>query len=497
MNLHFPESKRRNDMRNRLLAVVLAVATIGATSCGGGSSNEQTGGTSDCPVDLVDKAEKPIEITAWHIVNGLQLRTLEKIVKDYEASQPNVRVKLESQGSAVTELHSKMDQALPDRSLPALVMPDDTKLRYIADSGQFLPAQACYDADPESKKIFDDILPILKTSYSIDDQLWPVGFTSGTGLVYYNRSHFEAAGLDPDSPPKTIDEMIEMGRKIKAAGVNDAPVVLKAQPWVFEWWLSGAQVPLVNNNNGRGEGLPTESEFGNPTTKTILNKLRDAEKEGILKVTPSAPTNSDHILAMATQSSSMVIESSSGTTTIAGIIDGTIKAADAKAQFGVDIPDGMKLDLDLGVGPLPGLEEAGLGQVGGMIWYISNTVPAEQQSAAWDFMKYLNSPKAQMMMSTDGGAVPNLVSVAESPELAETWSKSLGGRWQKVATDVMSGVDSDFPGPVIGPYDEVRSAIGKAMDTVLLDGKAVDPAVAGADRTITKALESYAADVGG
>jgi hypothetical protein len=61
---------------------------------------------------------------------------------------------------------------------------------------------------------------------------------------------------------------------------------------------------------------------------------------------------------------------------------------------------------------------------------------------------------------------------------------------------VLAGIDTDFPGPVIGPYDEVRVAIEKAMDQVLLDDGSVDEAVVEADTTIAAALESYLQDVG-
>ena len=36
-------------------------------------------------------------------------------------------------------------------------------------------------------------------------------------ILYYNKAMFEAAGLDPEAPPKNWDEIIEYGKKLTDA----------------------------------------------------------------------------------------------------------------------------------------------------------------------------------------------------------------------------------------------------------------------------------------
>ena len=501
----------------RMMAVGL-VAVLVAAACGGSedeasvddpageatTAEEGTTGeepavdASECPVDALDDADGPVEIVVWHTFVALQKRTLESLVEQYNASQDKVIVRAESQGVGPAELHTKIEQAAPDRSLPALVTPDDTKTRFIADSGLFLPAEACYAADPEAQAIRDDFLPIAEASYTIDGQLWPASFSTLTALVYYNRDHFEAAGLDPDNPPTTIDEMLEAARTIKAAGLPtvDRPMVFQANAFLLEWWLSGAVQELVNEENGRSGDWASESRFDNPVTRDILTKLQEAKAEGILDITPGTDGNADHLLAMAGQLSSFTVDSSGAASTVAGVIEGTVAAEDLKEELGVELPPGLKLDLNMDAGPYPGVDAAGRGQVGGLVWYMSNTVPPEQQAAAWDFMKFNNSVEAQVQWGIDGSTAPISKAAADDPALQEAWSSTLGGQWVKVAYDVLAGIDTEFPGPVIGPYDEVRVAIEKAMDQVLLDDGDIDAAVVEADATITAALESYRQDVG-
>ena len=145
------------------------VLVLVAGACGGGGGETAGGGDSGngkpratCPYKALEKATSPVEITIWHTYTALGKRTPEALVDRYNKSQNKVVVKVESQGVGFQELHDKMEQAAPDRSLPALVVPDDTKTRWIADSGMFLPAQACFDADPAGKAIYDDFLPIAK-----------------------------------------------------------------------------------------------------------------------------------------------------------------------------------------------------------------------------------------------------------------------------------------------------------------------------------------------
>lgn len=486
----------------RWAALVMVVALLVA-ACGGGSEERSSADGADpaavCPVDALDDSTEPVHIEVWHSFIALPGRVLDDLVEEYNASQDRVVVSAENQGITPTELHRKIDQALPDRSLPAIVVPDDTKTRFIADSGMFVPASACFEADEAGQATFDDLLPIATASYTLDGELWPASFSTFTSLVYYNRAHFQAAGLDPDIPPRTITEMIDFARRIKAANLPgvDRPLVIKAQSFVFEWWLSGAGQELVDHDNGRDGGLATRSSFDNEVTRAILTQLQEAKAEGLLDVVPGSEGQADHLLAMASQQSSMVVESSAAASTIAGVIEGTISAEDLSAELGVDLPAGLQLELDIGAGPYPGVEAPGRGQIGGNVWYLSNTVSDREKAAAWDFLKFLNSMPSQLRWAVDGSVSPVLQSAADQPELHEAWDASLAGRWAKMSYEVLTNVDTSFPGPVIGPYDEVRHAVERCLDQVLLDDQPVGPAVEEADRAITASLERYAQDVQG
>jgi len=63
-----------------------------------------------------------------------------------------------------------------------------------------------------------------------------VGWYAIGMIVAYNKGLFEAAGLDPDTPPKTWDELLDACDKLKASGV--APIGGGVKDGYFgEWWL--------------------------------------------------------------------------------------------------------------------------------------------------------------------------------------------------------------------------------------------------------------------
>ena len=494
---HSPTWRRRF---TPLLALV-AVMALFAGACGGGDDDGKGGSASggdeaECPVEALEGADGPVEVTVWSNFNALPRRTFEAMVKEYNDSQDRVVVSFEPQGVSFEEVLRKYKLAAEDDALPSLALLEDTTTQVMADSGTIIPGEACFDADPDGEAIKDDFLPITTASYSVDGQVLPVGFDVYTALIYYNRETFRKAGLDPDVPPTTLDEIREAAQKIKDAGVADKPVAMVAAAWQTEWWLTGVGQPIVNEDNGRA-GLATASEFDSAPTKELVDFWRGMVDDGLATAYPGVEGQTNHLFAMATQSASMVVDSSAAVNTIAGLLEGTVDEAIIE-ELGVDLPpDFAGLDIDVGVGEFPGIEEPGRGQIGGGAWYLTNSGTPEQQAAAWDFMKWFNATEQQVRWASEGSGLPVTQSALDDPELKATWSESLGGRWNTVAMEVLNNVDPDFPGPLIGDYKTTREAIRTALEAALLADEPVDEAIATADEKITAAAQEYKSTVGG
>lgn len=485
-------------LRAGSVVALLAALALLAGACGSGDDGdgESSADASECPVDALENADGPVEITVWSNFNALPRRTFEAMVQEYNASQDKVVVDFQPQGVAFEEVLRKYKLAAEDDSLPSLVLLEDTTTQVIADSGTIIPGDACFAADPDAEALREDFLPIAVASYSIDDELLPVGFDVYTALVYYNADTYTAAGLDPEDPPATLADVRADAQAIKDAGVLDSPVSVLAAPWQAEWWLTGVDQPIVNENNGRA-GLATASEFDNDRTHELFDYWRSMVDDGLATPYPGIEGQTNHLFAMATGGAAIVIESSAAVNTIAGLLEGTVDEALVE-ELGVELPpDFAGLDLNLAVGPYPGLEEAGQGQIGGGAWYLTNGGTPEQQAASWDFMKWFNATAQQVKWASDGSGLPVTQSAIDDPALAEAWANSLGGKWNTVAMEVLQNVNPDFPGPLIGDYNETRQAIREAQETVLLTDGSVNDAIATADQKITAAAEEYRDTVGG
>ena len=488
-------------MRARTLVAAGLALSLAATACssdsddtaGGSGGTGGDGPTLDlppCPVGAHLEADGPVEITVWHSQIAEPENTLEALVEEYNASQDAVRVSLESQGASYLELERKYVSAIPSGDLPDVVLFDDTATQTMAASGTVLPAQSCFDAEGTDLSVFDETAVAY---YTIDGALYPGSVGLANILLFYNRNHFIAAGLDPDDPPETLDEMAEVARAIKDAGVVDTPIVHELASWKTEFWLTGAGEPIVDDDNGRGPGGATASAYDNDATRQLYQWFVDTEAEGLLLPVARAEGGFDHYLALANQNATMTVESSTAATSVEAFLAGDLDEDDVDVE--VDPSEVDLSQLDIGAARFPGLTEPGRIQVGGWAWYNVDVGGDAAVAASWDFLSFLNTPAVQARLTVDASMLPWLTSAVDDPTVTEAWSSSLAGEWNALAYEQqLEGLDPAFPGPLIGPYQQTRTAIQDSMDDLLISGASVDEAIANATEDIDAALEQYQAE---
>jgi sn-glycerol 3-phosphate transport system substrate-binding protein len=476
-----------------LLALVLAV---GAAACGvrdeSGSptttaarSGEDAGPRlPDCPLEALDTAVGVVEVELWHAMSAESENNLNQLADAFNSGQERVRILVRNQGVAYDEVLRKFVAAIPSRQLPGIVFLEDTTLRQVVDSGTLLPAEACEKADGFST----GQLPAVRSYYTADGIYWPGYPNVSEPVLYYNVNHFKRAGLDPEAPPETLDELREAARALKAAGIP-APLSLVLNAWFVESWINGAGGSVVNEDNGRS-GLATESSFDNEVTRELYTWLKEMADEGLLQGHSATDGQINQYLAVAQQNSSMLIETSTAATTIKAVLGGDPDA-------GVDTGDADLSGIVPANGPFPGLEKPAQVRVSGGAFFMTNTVPAEQQAAAWDFMKFMWQTENQVAWHLVGSYLPTTQTAANAPAVIAYWQDDLAGRLLKVGYDQLLQVDPQRPGPQIGPYRDYTAAIKNSLDRLVLQGASVDAVVTRADAEIQAALTRYAEDNAG
>jgi sn-glycerol 3-phosphate transport system substrate-binding protein len=466
---------------------VLAIGVVGAlalAACGGGGSDSSSSGKSDgnssagslpsCPVNALDNAKTPVQITFWHALTRANEEVLQTLTDKFNSSQSEVKVKLVNQIGYKENLE-KFRAGLSGTDLPDLIQVEDTATQQMIDTQATVPAQSCIKADHYDTS---DYIPRVLDRYTVNKVLWPMPFNVSNPVFFYDKNAFRAAGLDPEEPPTTLDAVKADAIKIKNAGYA-AGFGMKLDPWYLEQWSAKANQLYVNEENGRS-ARATKTVFDNPTGLAIFSWMDDMVKSGAAKTNSAdGPSSYDNLLGIRSKQVGMTIDSSATL--------GTISQVFASGQSG---------GVELGVSPMPGPPGKGGVLVGGGALYIVKKSTPEKQAAAWKYLKFLDDPQTQADFAAGTGYVPIRKSSVNLPAIQAQWAKVPG---YKVAYDqLISGAnDIATQGPVIGAYQGVRDAVLAGEQEMFTQGKSPSAALKSAASQGDSQMQEYNSRVTG
>lgn len=488
----------RRDRRHRpRLVASLAVAGLVLGACGappssgGGGAGRNAAGTKaklpKCPLDALKKATGKVKVNMWYsgIVDP-PVTVLTDLIKEFNASQDKIVVSADNQGTSYAEgLRKYEGAASTPKQLPDMILLEDTMLGEMVDKGQVLPAESCMKADGYDK---EQLTAAARSSYEVDGVLYPGYMNVSTPILYYNKVHFQKAGLDPEKPPTTIAEMAEAARKIKAAGVAPKPISFLANEWFLNTWMAGVGQDAVDNDNGRTKP-PSTGTFDTKEVQGALGQLRDMNEEGLINPFPVTDGKIDHYLALISEQSSMLIETSTASGTIAQALGGELKGD----QGGINV-DAIELDTKKivpGSGEMPGIDAPGKVFASGGAFYILNTGTPAQQAASWKFYQFMLKPENAKKWHIEGGYLPVVKSVVDDPDVAKFQESAVAGQLLAPAAAQLSAADPDQAGPLIAPYRQYQDELRAAMEGVLFNGKDPKGALSTAQENVTSLLKDY------
>jgi sn-glycerol 3-phosphate transport system substrate-binding protein len=292
-------------------------------------------------------------------------------------------------------------------------------------------------------------------------------FNSSTPVLYYNKSAFEKAGLDPDSPPKTWPEVADYAAKLFAADYT-CGFTTGWQSWVqLENMGAWHNVSFASRDNGFA-GLGTELELNGPLQVKHIGQLADWHKSGVFKY---GGRRSDSAPLFYTQECAMYMNSSAS---YAGV------AANVK-------------DFEFGVGMLPYWPEVeGAPQntiIGGAsLWVLAGHTPEEYKGVA-RFFSYLSSPEVQADWHQFTGYLPITYAAADLTQKQGFYEENPG-------TDVAIHQMTNKPptasskGLRLGNFVQIRDIINDELEAIWAGDKSaqegLDDAVARGNELLRK-----------
>jgi sn-glycerol 3-phosphate transport system substrate-binding protein len=349
-----------------------------------------------------------------------------------------------------------------------------------ADSGSMIPVDACVRASGFDTSPFQSS---ALATYEVGGVQWGMPFNLSNVVLYYNRSVFDAAGLDPDRPPLSLDELREYSQAIVDSDAASYGIAVDSGysafgGWVFEQWLANAGEYYADNENGH-LAPATSVEYDGSTGVELLTFLQSMVNDGLAAYVGGNASGQDNFLKLADRSTpaAMTAGSSASLGTIKTAVDGGL------------IP-GITGD-DIGVGPLPSPTGEPTALVGGASLYIVADHSDATAAAVWDYVTFLVSAQSQSDWSARTGYVPVRLDAVDLDPLATTY---VDDPRFKVAYDQL--VESpDVPtmrGPILGPQREVRVVTARAVAEIL-EGGDVQTALTDAAARADALIADYAA----
>jgi ABC-type glycerol-3-phosphate transport system substrate-binding protein len=218
----------------------------------------------------------------------------------------------------------------------------------------------------------------------------------------YNKTLFEKAGLDPEAPPKTWEELLAACEKLKSAGIEPLGGGIQDGYW-SEWYITHS---LPQNLDSFGEAVELvigDKDFRDPKYHEHWTKLEELKTRGYL--------NKDMSSLELYPGIDLVV---AGKLAIGQTI-GTRLPADSKATGG---KIGFMTMPIFGKGRLAGVPVVDVQGLG-----ISTN--AEDPQAAAAFLEYLNSPERLKAFWDATGWLPSNTtfdaSVISDPSVRALW----------------------------------------------------------------------------
>lgn len=353
-----------------LSIALLLLLSIALTGC---SSSSTTSGKS---------ANGVTTITVWHGMTQLAQKAIENVTKAFEKKYPNIKVKL-VQTSGGTGANKKLLAAIAGGNPPDVVYFDRFKVSQYAAQGALTDLTSMAKKSGVSKNNF---YPFAWEEASYKGKLYAIPTTTDSRLLFYNKDAFKKAGLNPNNPPKTIAQLnkdaakltIKNGSHFKQIGF--IPWDNQGELYTWGWAFGGS---FYNKKTGKFTA-------NNPKiVKALKWETSYAKKYGIGNLTSFSKAQ--------------------GSGAQAPFISGHL-AMMVSGNFEIPAIKKFNPKLNYGVTPIPTPTGSNFQTWSGG-WSVVMPKGAKHQKAAWKYMKFFGSPKAQEIFTkTDGDltAIPSV-----------------------------------------------------------------------------------------
>ena len=361
--------------KKTLAVICVGAMTLALAGCGADNTKKVSDGGK-------------VKIEYWHVASeSFGGATVKELVADFNKTHPNIEVVEKYNPDMYKGLTQNLQAAMASGKNPDVVQMGWSYLNYAAENLKYtdipkmINEKVPADKDFLEKNYLPNVLALAQTD---DGKQIGIPYSVSVPVLFYNPEVFEKAGLDPNNPPKTWAEVQKAAKQIKE---KTGIMGFFMQEYADNW----AQQALIESNGGKmlkKENGKTKAAFDSPEAADAYQLLADMVKDG----SGLHATNEEGFQAYLSGKLGMVC------TTI-----GKRANFEKSAKFKVMVApfpvfDGKQLQVPAG---------------GNFLMVFSKD--DAKQKAAWEFIKYLESPAALAKWSTGTGYLPPRKDVEQDP----------------------------------------------------------------------------------
>jgi len=388
------EKQNKFSRRQFLHYTSLAAGAVALAACVAPGAAPATGGEGAAAPSGETKT-----LEAWSRMTGIAEESTKQIIDNYNAEN-TVGATVEfvyiaqTQGSQADE---KLLTAVAGGNPPALHYADRFTVPQFAQQGFF---SEITDFAESAGVQESDYYPFAWAETVYKGGIYALSFDTDTRGLWYNKDIMAEAGLDPEKPPTTLDELREATAALTQTDSNGRVTrygfnPLYDQAWLYTW------------------GFAFQGEFQDPETKriTFANENNVKAMEFVKAfVEEIGVENIDAMLAACAGSACNDANDYFWTGQSAMTCSGNWKVAQAHRY---------KPDTNYGIVPMPGPDGAApfASWAGGWSWAIPQGYA--DVATAFDALSYFCGPVGQLKYNKDTFHIPTNIKASEDPFFRE------------------------------------------------------------------------------
>ena len=396
------------------------------------------------------------ELTMYYpvAVGGSLTKTVDKMVDNFMLENPDIKVNAIYAGN-YNDARIKALAAMESGQPAQLSVMFSIDLYALIELDAVVPFDDVVTTD-EERAWLDSFYPSLMENGITAGKTWGIPFQRSTIVMYYNKDAFRAAGLDPETPPSTWEELVDAGKKLTKDDGSQWGLMIPSTG--YPYWMFGALA--MQNNQTLMNSAGDQVNFNSPGVVEALSFWKDLGSK--YRVMP------DGVIEWGTLRQNFL----EGRTAMMWHSTGNLTAVKNNANF------------DFGVAMLPAGKRRGTPTGGGNFYIFKNTT-AEERVASLKLIKFMTSPENSAGWSVATGYM------GISPDSYETDTlKSYIFEFPPaaVARDQLEFATAELSTFQAG---RVRKGLDDALQAALVGSKSPEEALTEAQAIADRVLKPY------